>query len=358
MHPTIMKRKLGKTDISVSEIGLGGAQFGNLYQVMSDQQASDIMAFWFKQGVTLFDSAPYYGFGLSETRMGDFLQQFGLQEEIILSTKAGRVLNPISSADQTIARCGFYSPMAFDAEFDYSYGGIMQSFFDSQSRMQDRSADILLIHDIGQMTHSQNHEIYLQQLLDGGLRALQELKQAGDIRAFGIGVNEVEVCQQLLDVCEPDCLLLAGRYTLLEQSALNQLLPRCLQQGVSVMAGGVFNSGILATTDSQHGKAQQNYYNYHPAPVKIQQKVQRLRQVCAHYHVPLPAAAMQFCLAHPAICSVLLGNNSLDQAQQNLRYYQTKIPNAFWHELKHLNLIEQHAPVPFNTSVPCSNSVH
>ena len=360
MSATVMKRKLGKTAISVSEIGVGGAQFGNLYQAMSDQQAYDIMDYWFKQGVTLFDTAPYYGFGLSEIRMGEFLRHQRLQDDVILSTKVGRLLNPVGQADQNMCRHGFYSHMAFEPQFDYSYAGIMRSYFDSQSRMQEKSADILLVHDIGQMTHSHFHELYLKQLLNGGLLALQELKQAGDIRAFGLGVNEIEICQLLLDVCEPDCLLLAGRYTLLEQPALQNLLPRCIKQGVSIMAGGIFNSGILATYGQNlHTKTEEiAYYNYQPASDVIKCKVKALHRVCQDYNVPMAAAALQFVLAHPAICSALPGNADISQAQQTLQHYQLQIPNAFWHELKYQGLIDEQAPIPMPLAVNISRTLN
>jgi D-threo-aldose 1-dehydrogenase len=360
MPLSLMKRKVGKTAISVSEIGVGGAQFGNLYQRMSDQQAYDIMAYWIKQGVTLFDTAPYYGFGLSEIRVGEFLRQHGLQDDVILSTKAGRLLYPVSLVDEQIARHGFYSHLAFEPQFDYSYDGIMRSYFDSQSRMQDKSADILLVHDIGQVTHCQYHELYLKQLLSGGLRALQELKQAGDIRAFGLGVNEIEICEQLLDLCEPDCLLLAGRYTLLEQAALKTLFPRCIQQGVSIMAGGIFNSGILAS----YGQSSKNtdnelaYYNYQPANEPIKRKVKALHHVCLEYDVPMAAAALQFVLAHPAICAALPGSADISQAQQTLQHYQMLIPSAFWQDLKYQGLLDEQAPVPLPLSGNISRTLN
>lgn len=345
MPVSVMKRKLGKTNIAVSELGVGGAQFGNLYQRMSDQQAFDIMTFWVKQGLNLFDTAPFYGFGLSETRIGEFLHQQHLQDDILLSTKVGRVLNASGLADDKVCRQGFYSSMPFEPQFDYSYSGIMRSFFDSQNRMQDKSADILLIHDIGQFTHPQLHEVYWQQLLHGGLQALQELKQAGDIRAYGLGVNEVEVCQKLLDVCEPDCILLAGRYTLLEQSALHHLFPRCIKQGVSIMAGGVYNSGILASFDalSQNNAA---YYNYQPASSEIKRKVQALNLVCKQHEVPLAAAALQFVLAHPVVCSALPGTASIAQAEQTRQQYKHHIPDEFWTSLKCQGLLAEDAPVP------------
>lgn len=356
MSAKVWKRKLGKTGITVSELGVGGAQFGNLYAQMSDKDAFDVMSFWIKQGVTLFDTAPYYGFGLSETRLGEFLHRHKLQDDIVLSTKVGRLLIADSQAEVNQCRNGFYSPLAYEPLFDYSYGGIMRSFFDSQNRMQDKTADILLIHDIGQMTHPQLHEVYWQQLLNGGLQALQELKQAGDIRAFGIGVNEIEICQKLLDISEPDCILLAGRYTLLEQSALHELFPRCIQQGVSIMAGGIFNSGILATYGQNHTNNTNDiaYYNYQPATDAIKRKVKALHNVCLEFDVPMAAAALQFVLAHPAICAALPGNADVSQAKQTLAHYKLKIPSAFWDELKYQGLIEKQAPVPlplaFNVS--------
>ncbi|MDN4503448.1 aldo/keto reductase [Alteromonadaceae bacterium BrNp21-10] len=342
MPRAISKRQLGQSESRVSEIGVGGAQWGNLYHPMQDHQAIDILQFLYAQGVRLFDTAPYYGFGLSEQRVGQFIQQLANNDDLFLSTKAGRLLRHVDDFQAPPVRDGFYSDLPYEVQFDYSYCGIMQSFEDSSKRLAGADIDLLLIHDIGELTHGNANTGYLQQLKSGGFKALQELKQAGDIKAFGLGVNEVEVCLDILDLTDLDCLLLAGRYTLLEQPALAQLLPRCLQQGVGVIAGGIYNSGILASG----AKGVDAYYNYAQAPSAVIQRVQLLERECAEFDVSLASAAMHFVLAHPAVCAVAPGIATLSQAQQTLDNYHQPISADFWINLKNKGLIDDGAPIP------------
>ena len=242
----IETQKIGQTELAVSVLGFGGASMGNLYQPVNDQDAAaTIMAAW-DLGIRYFDTAPYYGFGLSERRLGDVLRQFPRQN-FCVSTKVGRILDPDIAADVSKVRNGFATPMPFNPRYDYSYDGVMGSFEASLQRTGLAKLDILLVHDIGRLTHGENHNQHFNDLKDGGYRALDELRANGDIRAVGLGVNEWEVCIDVMDIGQFDCFLLAGRYTLLEQSSLESFFPKCKAHGASIILGGAYNSGILAT---------------------------------------------------------------------------------------------------------------
>jgi D-threo-aldose 1-dehydrogenase len=238
-------RKLGRTEIGVTTLGLGLAPLGNLYRAISDEGSRDTLDTALELGIRYFDTAPYYGFGLSERRAGDALRG---KPDVFISTKVGRLLKPIANADPTVERCGFVSPMPFEPVYDYSYDGILRSHEHSLQRLGLSRIDVLLVHDIGKLTHAERHGERLAQLTDGGgLKALHRLREEKAVSAIGVGVNEIEICLDLMNRAELDVLLLAGRYTLLEQGAIDELLPRCGAAGVSLVIGGPFNSGILAS---------------------------------------------------------------------------------------------------------------
>ncbi|WP_416306007.1 aldo/keto reductase [Neptunicella sp. SCSIO 80796] len=347
MSRPVKKRIVGNTGVVVTELGLGGASLGNLYQPMTDSSAKQIVDYLHAQQLQLFDTAPYYGFGLSESRLGNALDK--IAGDFVLSTKVGRVLHPIDDFVYQGPREGFCSEQPFSAEFDYSYDGIMQSYQASLQRLQTDKIDILLVHDIGRQTHGAKHQYYLKQFKNSGYRALQELKNRGAVRAIGLGVNETEICMELMLWADFDCFLLAGRYTLLEQGALTNLFAECLQRGISVIAGGIFNSGILAS-GKQHST---RYYNYQPAPDNVLRKVAQLQAVCEVFDVQLAAAALQFVLAHPVVCAAIPGIASLEQAQQIVQYYNAEIPQAFWQVLKDQQLISPLSPVPQSLTAQC-----
>ncbi|HEV8407522.1 MAG TPA: aldo/keto reductase [Sphingomicrobium sp.] len=334
------RRLLGRTGLEVSVIGLGLAPLGNLYRAISDADAEDTVATAIKLGIRYFDTAPYYGFGLSERRAGGALR--GL-DDIIISTKVGRLLGPKTDETSPAERHGFVSPMPFEPRFDYSHDGILRSYEQSLDRLRTARIDILLIHDIGRTTHGAEHDQRLAQLVDGGgLVALQRLRDEGSVSAIGLGVNEIDVCFELLDRAELDVILLAGRYTLLEQAAIGELLPHCIEERVSIVIGGPFNSGILASGSSASGAR----YNYVPATTSVRERVKRLERTCATHRVPLAAAALQFPLAHPAVAAVIPGFASAAEVRLGIDHFETPIPAALWSDLLREGLIDERAPVP------------
>ncbi|MDE0191497.1 MAG: aldo/keto reductase [Gammaproteobacteria bacterium] len=324
--------RLGRTDLVVDRLGFGGAPLGNLYTGVSDAEATKTLGAAWAGGIRLYDTAPHYGQGLSERRIGDALRG---HPDYVLSTKVGRLLKPAGYAD---ARHDFVSPMPFDIAYDYSYAGVLRSFEDSLQRLGLDRIDILLLHDIGHATHGEGHDALFELAMCGGYRALSELRATGAVRAIGLGVNETAVCEQALEHGDWDCFLVAGRYTLLEQGALQTLLPACEARGVSVLIGGPYNSGILAG-----GRAT---YNYRRAPDAVVEKTARLEAVCGAYGAPLAAAALQFPLAHPAVAAVLPGIDRPERVDETLRLLHHPIPSDLWRDLKAANLLAEGAPVP------------
>jgi D-threo-aldose 1-dehydrogenase len=340
MNTTLPVRTLGRTGLSVTPLGVGTAPLGNLYRTLPDAIARETLDTAIELGIRYFDTAPYYGFGLSERRVGDSVRG---RPGMVISTKAGRLLRPAPGADRAAERHGFLSPMPFEPEFDYSYDGVLRSHEDSLQRLGFDRIEILLIHDIGQLTHGDRHGERLAQLIDGGgLKALRRLREEKTVSAIGLGVNEIDICLDLMDRAGLDILLLAGRYTLLEQGAIGALLPRCITEGVSVVIGGPFNSGILATGVS----APTPRYNYTPAPAAIRERASDIEAVCASHGVPLIAAALQFPLAHPAVASVIPGFASAGEVRAGVAHYHTPIPDALWSDLRSEGLIDPRAPVP------------
>ena len=340
---TIPTRRIGRTELAVTELGLGAAPLGNLYRAISDSGSAAIMAQALDGGIRYIDTAPYYGFGLSERRVGDLVRG---RRDVAISTKAGRLLIPAPAADTASVRHGFVSPMPFEPLFDYTRDGILRSFEASLQRLGLARVDILYVHDIGRGTHGDLDAHYRSQLIEGGgLAALSELRESRSVSAVGLGVNEIEVCLELLQQANFDVLLLAGRYTLLEQSAVEELLPRCVAASTSIIIGGPFNSGVLAA-----GSNGQGHYNYAPVPKEIRERVRALEAVCAAHGVPLPAAALQFPLAHPAVAAVIPGFSNALELQSGLGFYHFPIPEEFWAELRQQGLIDSRAPTPAATS--------
>ena len=331
--------RVGATRLQVPSLGLGCAQLGNLYKEMPDRLAREVVGAAWDQGIGLFDTAPHYGQGLSERRLGDALRQPDRRGHV-LSTKVGRLLTPAGYAAD---RHGFVCGLPFDIVYDYSYDGVMRSFEDSQQRLGLDRIDILLMHDIGRATHGARHEEVFEVAMDGGYRAMEELRANRDVRAIGVGANEIEACAAALEHAQWDCFLLAGRYTLLEQEALRSFLPACRRRSCSVLIGGPYNSGVLASGASGGGTA---YFDYRPAPPDVLQRVVDLELVCRRHNVPLAAAALQFPLAHPVVASVMPGIDSVERVEQTLELLRTPIPGDLWHELKASRLLAQDAPTP------------
>jgi D-threo-aldose 1-dehydrogenase len=328
---------LGSTGVAVTRLGFGAASLGNLYRRVDDDTARTTAVTAWEHGIRYFDTAPHYGFGLSERRLGDVLRE---RAGYVLSTKVGRLLEPRPrAADQY----GFRSPMPFAPVFDYSYDAVMRSFEDSRQRLGLSRIDILYLHDIGRVTHGERHEELFAIAMDGGYRAMRELRDQGLVRAIGLGVNEYEVCAQAMAHGDFDCFLLAGRYTLLEQEPLEHFFPACAAKGISIVIGGPHNSGILATGTKTAGTLT---YNYASAPREIIAKAQRIEECCDEHRVPLAAAALQFTLAHPVVASVIPGLGSPERVRKTGALMETPIPGELWRELKRRGLLHEAAPVP------------
>jgi D-threo-aldose 1-dehydrogenase len=336
----IRTRRLGQTDLTLSEVGFGTVPVGNMYHTIDDAQAHGALRAALDAGINFFDTAPFYGYGLSERRVGDILRG---QPGFVLSTKVGRLLDPAPQIRDASDRRGFCSSFPFEPRFDYSYDGVMRSYEDSMQRLGLAHIDVLLIHDIGALTHGDRHRELFEQLTGGGLRALEELRSAGDITAIGVGVNEIAVCLELMRCARLDLILLAGRYTLLEQTSLDEFFPLCRKNGVQVIIGGPYNSGILAT--GTRGGANL-HYNYSAAPPEIAARVRELETVCDRHNVPLAAAALQFPLAHPQVVSVIPGLESAGHVAETVRLYNTRIPPELWHALRSAGLLRTDAPIP------------
>lgn len=332
------KRKFGRTDLTVTGFAFGTAPVGNIFREIDDRTSAAMFDHAWDAGVRYFDTAPMYGHGLSELRTGQALR-WRNRDDYVLSSKVGRLLHP--ARRDSIDFAPWVNAAPFRAEFDYSYDATMRSFEDSLQRMALEYIDILFIHDIDVYTRGSEQPEVFRQAMDGCYKALQKLRDEKVIKAIGVGVNEWEVCYEALKQGDFDCFLLAGRYTLLEQDALNEFLPLCEARGAAVVVGGGFNSGILATGATPGAK-----YNYARAPAAIMDRVAKIEAICAEFNVPLPAAALQFVVAHPAVPSFCAGTRTVEQLSQNLAWMDYPIPAAFWGTLKQHGLLREDAPVP------------
>lgn len=333
----LARRRLGTTDVQVTPIGFGGAAIGNLYVPVSDADAESAIGAALGAGLRLFDTAPFYGFGLSEKRLGAALAD---ADDVVISTKVGRLLEPV--ADPARDRFNFIDAEPFDAVFDYSYDAVMRAFEESRRRLRRERIDVLLAHDLGPVTHGDEHPRRFGEFMDGGYRAMRELRDAGVVGAIGLGANEWEICEAALAAGEFDTFLLAGRYTLLEQTALDSFLPACAAKGVSVIVGGPFNSGILVNGVSGGGP---QHYNYEAAPPEVVARVARLEAACARWGVPLPAAALRFPLLHPQVAAVIPGLADAAQVAQAIAWADQIIPEGFWPALVAEGLVRADAPL-------------
>ena len=334
-------RPLGHTGLSVTELGFGAAPLGNLFRPLADSDARATLAAAEKAGFGYYDTAPFYGFGLSERRLGDALRG----RSIVLSTKVGQLLKPVAGPiDEAVPRHGYATPMPFEPLYDYSHDGVMRSFEQSLQRLGLSRIDILYIHDIGRLTHGAASTARMAELTSGGgLKALEGLRAAKVIGGFGMGVNEIPACLEVMDHARLDVILLAGRYTLLEQNALDDLFPRCAAAGTAIVVGGAYNSGILAVGTKTDAPL---YYDYEPAPEAIIAKVRAVEAVCDRHGVPLAAAALQFPLAHNLVASVIPGLDSPARVEQTLALHRHTIPAALWRDLQAGNLLRPDAPTP------------
>ncbi len=331
-------RELGRTGVKLTQFGFGAARLGELFVRVSEEDSlATLQAVW-KSGVRYFDTAPLYGFGLSEHRVGGFLYQQP-RREFVLSTKVGRVLRAPEVKANFKAPL-FLGGLPFDHVFDYTYDGIMRSFEDSLQRLRLNSIDLVVIHDLEPDHHGAKLQTYVDQFSESGWRALERLRSTGEIRAIGAGVNERGVMPRFLERFDLDFFVLAWSYTLLEQEALEEL-PLCQARNVGIILASVFNSGILATGAVDGAK-----YNYQDAPAEVLERVSKIEQVCRRHDVSMAAAALQFPLAHPSVASVIPGAVHPREVEENLGHFQEEIPAALWAELKAEGYIRQDAPIP------------
>jgi len=336
----IRTRKLGRTGVSITELGLGTAPLGDLFDRVEDDEAAAIIAAAWDGGVRYFDTSPWYGRGQSEHRLGRALYRKN-RDDFVISTKIGRLLRrplkPGPIRDQWIGG------LNFETVYDYGYDGVMRSFDDSLQRLGINSIDLLLVHDLDSWNHKNlaRLDAYFAQLITGGWRALAQLRDSGAIKGIGAGLNARETIPRFLDLFDIDFFLLAMRYTLLETDVLDDEFPRCAERGVGIVIGGGYNSGILAT-----GAVPGAMYNYEPAGPQILERVARIEAVCRRWNVPLAAAALQFPLGHPIVASIIPGAIATKQVEQNLAAFRHKVPADLWAELKHAKLISADAPTP------------
>lgn len=321
-------------------LGLGGAPIGNLYSAVSDEEAQAVLQAAFADGCRTFDTAPHYGNGRSEERFGDFLR--GIERDaIVLSTKVGRLLEPDPGAPRDFG--AYVDVLPNRQRFDYSAAGVRRSLEDSLRRLGVERVDIAYVHDCSVMTHGARAGAVLRQVIGEALPELARLKGEGLVGKVGVAVSDWRVCVDILREAALDCLLLAGRYTLLDQSGLAELLPLCEKRAVRITIGGPFNSGILAT--GAKGAAPLRF-NYEPAPVAMVERARRLEATCEQFDVPLRAAALQFPLAHPSVDTVLVGVKTLAHWRDAVEKLAHPIPGALWDALRSAHLIDERAPTP------------
>ncbi|MGH8027595.1 MAG: aldo/keto reductase [Pseudoxanthomonas sp.] len=322
--------------VKVTALGFGAAPIGNLYTEVSDRDAATAVQHAWAQGIRYFDTAPYYGYGLSEQRLGAALAQFP-RDSYALSTKVGRQVS--RDARNPVANDGF--AVEGSSVFDYSRDGILRSVEASQRRLGTDYIDMLLLHDIGAETHGEHHAEVMRQVFDETLPALAELKREGVCGAIGLGVNEQAVCLEVMPVFPLDCIMIAGRYTLLEQSGSSGLLAAASKHAVAILAAGPYNSGLLSNPESPGVT-----YNYVPVDAVTLSKANALYRAAQECDVEVGSAALQFPLAHPAVASVVVGMRSGSEAAATVSRANARIPSSFWQELKYRGLLPEGAITP------------
>ncbi|WP_210093915.1 aldo/keto reductase [Ruegeria sp. HKCCSP346] len=311
---------IGNTGVRVTEASFGCASIGNLYRPATDAQVDEVLQCAWDAGIRYFDTAPHYGRGLSEMRLGRFLTRYP-RDEYVISTKVGRVLSPGSAM---VEADGFVDPLPNAVRYDYSGDGIEASLEHSFGLLNTNYADIVYVHDIGEYTHGQDNSAHMEAFLESGYERLVRLKEQGKIRAFGLGVNENQICLDVMDHGPIDVILLAGRLTLLDRSAEQELTAKCRALGTSLVLGGVFNSGILAT-----GPVEGATYDYVPASPEVIEQVKNLQTRAEVLGLQLATAALHFAKRHELAASVLLGTASARSLQRNLTALDGPTPDEF-----------------------------
>jgi D-threo-aldose 1-dehydrogenase len=340
MDPFV-RRKLGRTNVQVTQLGLGGAGLGDLFDVLDDADANATLQTAWDAGIRYYDTSPWYGHGQSEHRFGRALYRRP-RADYVLSTKVGRLFRAFHDAEN-FQHDFWRGGLKFQHRFDYSYDGIMRSFEDSLQCLGLPRIDLLLIHDLDLSHHATNAKVtaYLTELHNGGFRALTELKRAGMIDGVGAGINELGMMPRFLDLMDIDFFLVALPYTLLDTDVVDVEFPSCVARGVGFVIGAPFASGILAT-----GAVPGARYRYSEATPEILAKVKRIEAVGLRHEVPLPAAALQFPLGHPSVAAVIPGALRPEHITRNVAAFRRVIPADYWAELKHEGLLRPDAPVP------------
>jgi len=335
---TLPVRSLGRSGLKVTTLGFGGAPLGDLYARLDEASAIATVETALASGINLIDTSPLYGHGLSEHRIGAALRRAS-RKDVVISTKVGRVAGPFAGRGNG---SGYLGGLPHGLRFDYSYDGAMRSLEQSALRLGVDRIDVVLIHDVDVWTHGKDAiEERFAQAMDGTYRALDKLRAAGAVKAIGVGVNEAQMCERFARAGDFDTMLLAGRYSLLEQPGLASFMPLAQQKGIDLMLGGVFNSGILATGPVAGAK-----YNYQPAPPQILARVAAIAAVCTRHGVPLRRAALQFPLGHPAVASLVMGAVKPEEVTDQVAELSAPVPAALWTELKAENLLGADVPVP------------
>lgn len=329
-------RRLERGGVALSTLGFGAAPIGNLFEAVTEDGAHDALLRAIRGGIRHIDTAPYYGYGLSERRVGRVLREIGAGG-CTLSTKVGRL---ISAGEPGAAPVGEYVASG-RAVFDYTRSGILHSFESSLSRLGVDRVDILLLHDVGRLTHGDRHEAMLRLALDEALPAMAALKASGACRAIGIGVNEEAVCLEIMARFELDCILLAGRYSILDHASIDGVMAEAARRQVGILVGGPYNSGLLASP-----AAPGTTYDYRPVDAARLQQARALYGICARFGVDAGAVALQFPLAHPAVVSVIAGMREVPEVEMALDRMAAGIPRTLWQELREAGFIRPEAPTP------------
>lgn len=324
-----------RTGLKLSQLGLGTATFGNLFAEVSELAIRETVAAARGAGIRYFDTAPFYGHGLAEHRLGEALRGCP-RDEFVVSTKVGRVLKPDPKA---VTPGNFARILPFTFDYDYSYDGAMRSFEDSLHRLGLASIDIAYIHDVNRKWQGERLEQSYKESMNGAYKALHKLRAEGVINAIGVGINECDVLTRFARDGDFDVFMLAGRYTLLDHSAIDELLPECVKRGIGIALAAPLSSGILAT-----GAKPGATYFYEEASPEIMDRARRIGETCQRHGVGIRAAALQFPLHHPAIKSVPAGMRAVHEVTQNAADMARAIPSALWHDLKQAGLIDPACP--------------
>jgi len=333
----VVKRRIGSSQAWVSPMGFGAAPIGNLYEEVDDAVAIASVEAACDAGIGYFDTAPYYGYGLSEIRLGRGIKRVP-RHSVAISTKVGRTVFRDAAAKH--GQDGF-AVSGWGARFDYSRDGVLRSFESSLQRLDCEYVDILLLHDVGRLTHGAGHERMLREALDQALPVMAELKASGACRAIGVGVNEQDVVLELLPRFDLDCVMLAGRYTVLEQRDAMQAMAEAENRGVSILAAGPYNSGLTSKA-----RAPGTHYNYSQADPRTLARAERLYAICAEFGVEVGAAALQFPLAHPAVATVVAGLRDPVQVVDAISRMNREVPSGLWPRLRDAGLLEAGVPTP------------